>query len=328
MADPDDTAYSTRWDPQYLALMQRQREEAPPVNRYSLPFAQARELLVQERRRSRSDTPAMQAITDERIELPGRTVSLRYFQPAGAMPGALMLYLHGGGWCVGSNETHETILRHLAQASGMTVCGMEYALAPEAPFPTATQEVAAVTDLLLARLPPASGPRLVLAGDSAGANLALVEAMRRRNADASQLAAQIAGLVLFYGVFGPSMNMGSHLAYGSGAFGLSLAAQDRYLGTYLDGASPDWRVFPLMGSLAGLPPIHLQAAELDLLRDDSLDLHQAVLQARGRSALRVRTGVPHGYLSNANLFAGARDDLVAAGGFALGCLGGREAGQA
>lgn len=314
-----ETSYSTRWDPQYLALMQRQREEAP-VSRYGLPFAQARELLVQERRRSRSDTPAMRAITDEQIDRPGRPIALRHFQPEGALPEALILYLHGGGWCVGSNDTHETILRHLAHASSMTVCGMEYALAPEAPFPAALQEVAAVVDMLLARL-PATGPRLVLAGDSAGANLALVEAMRQRDIGAGRLASQVAGLILFYGVFGPGAGSGSRHAYGSGAYGLSLAAQDRYLAAYLAGARPDWRVFPLLGSCTGLPPVYIQAAELDLLRDDSLHLHQALLQAGGRSAWRMREGVPHGYLSQANQFTGAREDLMAAGGFARGCLG-------
>lgn len=313
------SAYATTWDPAYRALVERQRAQAPAVDRYQLPFVQARELLEQERRTTRSETPALQAITDEPIALPGRTVPLRFFRPAGAVPDALVLYLHGGGWCVGSNETHDTILRHLADASGITVCGMDYALAPEAPFPAATREVAAVVERLLGRLPPGTA-RLLLAGDSAGANLALVEAMRRRDATAAGHPSPIAGLILFYGLFGPHKDTGSHRAYGGGAFGLSAVAQERYLRTYLAGATPDWRVFPLTGSLERLPPVHLQAAELDLLRDDSTALHQALERVGARPALRVRTGVPHGYLSSANQFAGASEDLLAAGRFAAACL--------
>jgi acetyl esterase len=316
-----DTAYATDWDPEYRALADSQRAQVPAVNRYQLPFAQARKLLEQERRRTRSETPALARISDERIVLAGREVPLRFFRPTDAIPDALVLYLHGGGWCVGSNETHDTILRHLAQASGITVCGMDYALAPEHPFPAATREVAAVADHLLGRLPPGQA-RLLLAGDSAGANLALVEAMRRRDAAAAHTTSPIAGLILLYGIFGPNTGSGSHQAYGSGEFGLSTAAQDRYISAYLDGATPDWRVFPLTtGSFERLPPIHLQAAELDLLRDDSIALHHALKRVDAQPALRVRTGVPHGYLSSANQFAGAREDLLAAGHFSAECLG-------
>lgn len=316
---PDPLPASSGWDPVYRALMESQRAQAPAVNRYQLPFPQARELLEQERRRTRLATPALEGITDERIDLTGRAVPLRFFRPAGAVPDALILYLHGGGWCVGSNETHDTILRHLAQASGITVCGMDYALAPEHPFPAATLEVAAVTDVLRGRLPRGRA-RLLLAGDSAGANLALVEAMRQRDDRPSHAASQIAGLILFYGIFGPHKATGSHQAYGSGEFGLSTAAQERYIRAYLSGATPDWRVFPLVGSLERLPPVHVQAAELDLLRDDSIALHQALEHVGARPALRVRAGVPHGYLSSAHQFAGARDDLLAAGNFAMACL--------
>jgi acetyl esterase len=146
--------------------------------------------------------------------------------------------------------------------------------------------------------------------------------MRRRDAAAAHTTSPIAGLILLYGIFGPNTGSGSHQAYGSGEFGLSTAAQDRYISAYLDGATPDWRVFPLTtGSFERLPPIHLQAAELDLLRDDSIALHHALKRVDAQPALRVRTGVPHGYLSSANQFAGAREDLLAAGHFSAECLG-------
>lgn len=312
-------AYPRWWEPQMREAVERQRRLSPSSDRYELPFPQARALLLQERRRSQTGLPAMAAISDDVLPLAQRSVPLRLYRPSGASDAALILYLHGGGWCVGSSDTHDTILRHLAQASGVPVCAMDYALAPEHPFPCALLELQAVVDVMVARC-AATGARLFLAGDSAGANLVLVEAMRRRDSLGCGPAGQIAGLLLFYGVYGPAQPGGSHAAYGSGEYGLSIAAQERYVRAYLMGAQADWRVFPLMGDLQGLPPVHLLAAGLDLLLDDTLRLHEAIGAAGGRSLLRVCEGVPHGFLSFANQVSCARAELQEAGRFVRDAL--------
>jgi acetyl esterase len=252
----------------------------------------------------------MQAIEASALQVAGRQVGLRWYRAGPASAGAVpLVYLHGGGWCVGSNDTHDTVLRHLAAASAMPVCGVDYALAPEHPFPAALEDLRAVVDMLLAR-----HPRLVLAGDSAGANLVLVEAMRRRDAGAAE---GIAALLLFYGVYAPMGEGGSCAAYGDGEFGLSIAAQRRYLGAYLPRpAGEDPRVFPLLGRLDGLPPAYLLAAELDLLFDDSVRLHHAMAAAGSRSVLRVCRGMNHGFLNHANALPAAAAALREAGAFA------------
>ncbi|WP_143694848.1 alpha/beta hydrolase [Variovorax sp. JS1663] len=303
-------AYPRELDPQLAQLLEAQRVARGPVDRYAVPFEEGRRLLLEERRRGQTGLPAMEAIQESALVVQGRPVGLRWYRARAGAPQAVpLVYLHGGGWCVGANDTHDTVLRHLAAASGLPVCGVDYSLAPEHPFPAALDDVGAVVDALLAR-----HPRVILAGDSAGANLALVDAMRRRDAWAGQ---GIAALLLFYGVYAPMGPGGSVAAYGGGEFGLSTAAQRRYLDAYRPaGLDDDPRVFPLFGALDALPQAYLLAAELDLLFDDSVRLHHAMAAAGSRSVLRVCRGMNHGFLNHANALPAAAQALREAGAFA------------
>jgi acetyl esterase len=311
--------YPRAFDPRMAEILAQQRAAAAPVDRYALPFEQARELLLQERRKSQTGLPRMQAIDEAELQVAWRRVGLRWYRPPdAARDRAPIVYLHGGGWCVGSSETHDTLLRQLAAGAGMPVCSVDYSLAPEHPFPAALEDVAEVVDAVVAQ----HGP-VVLAGDSAGANLALVEAMRRR--DARPAAGGVAGLLLFYGVYGPLREGGSFDAYGGGEFGLSCAAQRRYLDAYLAQApNPlDPRVFPLRAEVGGLPPTLLLAAGLDLLLDDSVHLHHAMRAAGTPAMLSVVQGVPHGFLNLANALPLAAEALAHAGAFARSLAAGR-----
>lgn len=311
-------SYPRDLDPAMAAILQRQRaaalREGPAPDRYKVPFAQARTLLIEERRRSHTGMPAMRSIEEEALYVEGRPVGLRWYRPAANGSASAILYLHGGGWCVGSNDTHDTVMRHLAAASGMPVCGVEYSLAPEHPFPAALRDVRVVVDLLLQGM-RSRGARLVLAGDSAGANLALVEAMRRRDDGAAQ---DIAALLLFYGVYAPMRQGGSVAAYGNGDFGLSTQAQQRYVEAYVpQGTDPrDARVHPLLGRLDRLPPVWLLGAGLDMLLDDSVDLHHALQAAQVPAAFEICPGVPHGFLNYAGVLPAASACLERAARFA------------
>src|SRR5258708_12415216 len=100
---------------------------------------------------------------------------------------ATILYLHGGGYCIGSPKTHRALTSHLADAAGLAVFAANYRLAPEHPFPAALEDALACFQGLRA-----TGP-VIIAGDSAGAGLALATALAVRQ---QQIAAP-AGLVLF-----------------------------------------------------------------------------------------------------------------------------------
>ena len=292
--------YSQTLAPELERLLAAQRLGGPKIDRYALPFPQSRQALVDERRRTRGTPLAMHEVHDEVLVVGNRTVGLRWFlaneECRSRTP---LIYLHGGGWCVGSNETHDTVLRHLASATRMPVCGVDYALAPEHPFPAALDDVRAVTDMVLARNASSGLPRQVaMAGDSAGATLAIGEALRRRDAG---LGGDIAALVLFYGVFTTPRASGSFAAYGDGRFGLSLHAHARYLDAYLPpSVRDDPRAFPLHAKLTGMPPTYLLAAELDPLFDESVEMHRAMAAASSPAELAIAPGMPHGFLNQAN----------------------------
>ncbi len=244
----------------------------------------------------------MYRIEDEHITVHERLVRLRwYYASQESVQRTPIAYLHGGGWCVGSNVTHDTVLRHLARAAQVPVCGVEYSLAPEHPFPAAFEDVGAAVDFILqqrTRTDIQANAQVILAGDSAGANLALVEAMRRRDEDRIS---DVLALLLYYGSYAPCRNGGSFDAYGDGRFGLSKQAQERYFDAYLQKAPlGDWRAFPLMGRLHGLPYTYVLAAELDPLYDDSIDLHRALLESGVPSKLSIASAMPHGFLNQAN----------------------------
>ncbi|WP_354442703.1 alpha/beta hydrolase [Ottowia thiooxydans] len=287
-------------DTELTRLLEKQAEGVAKVDRYALPFPESRSLLEEARKRTHENRLPMHSVVDEDMFAHGRQIKLRWYYPsAGSAECTPVVYLHGGGWCVGSNVTHDTVLRHLARAAQAPVCGVEYSLAPEHPFPAALEDVRAVIDLLYRRW-RSLGMRggLILAGDSAGANLALVEAMRRRD---EGVVSELSALILYYGCYGPSRDGGSFQAYGDGRFGLSNQVQARYLEAYMPtSSSEDWRVFPIAGELGGLPPTYVLAAELDPLFDDSIELYHALKERGVPAELAVAHALPHGFLNQAN----------------------------
>jgi acetyl esterase len=204
------------------------------------------------------------------------------FTPVNPRPDAAIFWLHGGGWCVGSANNLDAVLRRIATLSDTTVYAMEYRLAPEHPFPAALDDVAALFGQPIAS-------RVVLGGDSAGANLALAFALTHRP--------KLIGLALAYPVTDCDLETDSYREFAEG-YGLLRAGMDLYFRCYA-AATPrtDPRISPLRAaSLKGLPPVHLQLAELDVLRDDGVRL-AARLQAEGVPVVtHVASGLLHGYL--------------------------------
>jgi len=300
--------------PQMQSVLDRLvRARSGLPSRYELPFEQAREHLLLEREPWLVDGPEC-AGRDRKVECEGRAVSMRIVMPPRMSPRRILVYLHGGGWCVGSSRTHDAIVRRLAGALGCEAWSIDYALAPESPYPQGLRDVVAAIRLAAAEHPQAD---LIVAGDSAGANLALDAALQMRDAGDDSIAA----LLLFYGVYtddcsGPSME-----AYGDGRFGLSIRAHRRYLDAYRGAATAqpgeegaqgadaaasepgrrgtDVPVFALspLASLAGLPPAWLTVAELDILRDQSHALATRLRLAHVPVEVDEVPGVIHGFLA-------------------------------
>ncbi|MGE0796671.1 MAG: alpha/beta hydrolase fold domain-containing protein [Lautropia sp.] len=309
-------------------------------DRYGLPFAESRLQLLRERRWWLEDGPAMARVSDRFITAGTRTVRLRCYQPPAPDPDRAgpIVYLHGGGWCVGSVDTHDAVIRHLARACRRAAIGIDYALAPEAPFPAALEDVDAALEHLAAE--GTLAPDWVLAGDSAGAHLALLAtlAARERPPAATGGWRLPSALLLFYGVYFPLRPTSSLQRFGGGDYGLSLAALQRYQSAFLGGLTPEQapgafvarerlQQAPASGpehgsgrtSLPPLPPAWLAAAGLDPLLDDSIELARALADAGSHHQLRVYPAVIHGFLSYTRMLGTARAAFEDAGAFLRDC---------
>ncbi len=221
--------------------------------------------------------------------------AIRVSQKQKARPGTI-LFLHGGGWVFGSSESHLGAAARLSELTGMAVVSVDYRLAPAHPFPAGLNDANWVWRWLKAgqKHMNLSGPWLV-AGDSAGANLALALTLDLRNAGEPLPDAAL----LFYGVFSPDHSTFSHKTFGSGAFGLSSDKMDWFWGHYVAGAkksrqSP--RAAPLLADLQGLPPLYLNAAGLDPLRDDAMAMTKRLGQVGVPHQFDLVPGVNHGFM--------------------------------
>jgi len=172
---------------------------------------------------------------------------------------AAIVYLHGGGYCVGSAATHRAATMALAQATRLPVFAADYRLAPEYRDPAARDDALAVYRTLAARQP------VVLAGDSAGGGLALATALAASK--------QPLALVLFSPWIELATRRPQTLPGEAALNGRWLAACARH---YLGDSAED---SPFDAELRGLPPTLIQAGADELLRDDAERLHSALAAA-------------------------------------------------
>ncbi len=229
-----------------------------------------------ERLRTACPTPsdATLAVRDERLPSFGG-LRLRFYEPIGAAPSATVLYLHGGGWALGSVDSCDAFCAALARQARVRVVSVDYRLAPEHPFPAAWHDTLAAVAHLRTH---GDGP-LVLAGDSAGGNLALAAASVCRPD----------GLLLFYPVVDATADgRPSWVRYGKG-YGLDAdlmeAFNEAYAPASLRRASPLLSPLRAAATLPRLPPTLLVAAECDILADQGKAFAEA-LRAKGHPLRR------------------------------------------
>ncbi len=270
-----------------------------------------------------NDPPvACDAVVDLEIPGPGGRLRARLYRPAGAPRDRVVLYAHGGGWTFGSLDTHDGVTRRLAAALSMAVLAVDYRLAPEHPHPAPMEDAAAAFSFLEAGGVgwPIHADRIVVAGDSAGAQTVLAALLARR---AAGLPAAAAGL-LFYGCLAPDFDTESHRLFGrDNRLLLSTDRMRWFWANHLGGAADPGLAAPLRADLAGLPPLFLDAADHDCLRDDTLRLAEALVAAGVPHRLRITEGVTHGYLRYAKRLPAATETLEAAAAFVEEIFGGR-----
>lgn len=226
----------------------------------------------------------------EQVNVPGGSIKLRIFAPT--MPArAVLVFLHGGGWVIGSPDAQDKRLEQWAQ-TGIAIIAPQYPLAPEFPFPAGLDVCEAAARWALEHCQTLFGTQIVaIGGESAGANLAASVALRLRREEKTPLAA----LALFYGLFDLSMTP-SQRRFGNppGMMGRSL------LGWFYDQYVPaerrkDPEVSPLYADLSGLPPALFIVGMRDPLLDDSLFMHARWLAAGNESQIWLAPGGVHAF---------------------------------
>jgi len=176
--------------------------------------------------------------------------------------GPVLMYIHGGGFTLGSPQTHAALAAHLARASGLVTVLPRYRLAPEHPYPAARADVIAAYDRLVAK----GRAPVALAGDSAGGNLALLLAQHLR--DHGQPLPR--AMVLIAPVVDLSGDIAARFAQAPGERLIPPQWARRIRAAYLAGQDGnDPTISPLAGDLGGLPPTLIQAGAEEVLAQDA-----------------------------------------------------------
>jgi acetyl esterase len=236
----------------------------------------------------------MQTVRD--VAVPPDNIPARLYRPV-AGPIAMVVYLHGGGWVIGSIQTHDRACRRLAAGSGLAVLSLGYRLAPEHPWPTAVDDALAALEWVASRPPELDPPppAVGIAGDSAGGALAALACLRARD-EAPQASPAVQALIYANTDLtnsGPSMRSKGH------GFGLEAADIDWFGAQWVPDPAMrrDPRVSPLYApDLAGLPAAIVIACEHDPLRDQG-EAYAARLRDAGVAlTARREQGMVHNFM--------------------------------
>jgi acetyl esterase len=239
--------------------------------------------------------PELARVEDVTIDTPARVVPGRLYVPAG-VPVAIILYVHGGGWTIGSVASSDHTVRKLAQTTSCYVVSIDYRLAPEHPFPAAVEDVMHALQWTAQQRNQIAGRPipLIVGGDSAGANLCTVASILARDANGPSIAAQI-------------------LIYPSTQGDIDAPALQEFEAPFLNRSEIEWffdqyipdhaqrsdpRFAPMeTKDLSGLPPAFILTAENDLLRREAENYGLRLTQAGVPVSMRCYLGTVHGFFN-------------------------------
>jgi acetyl esterase len=230
----------------------------------------------------------------------GATIRARLYQPSEpswAEPAPALVYYHGGGFTVGSVDTHDALCRMFARDGQCVVLSVDYRLAPEYKFPTAVNDAFDALHWLQANaaLYGVDAGRIAVGGDSAGGTLATVCAVLARDAGLPKLALQ---LLIYPGTTGYQQT-GSHARLADGYL-LTRDIIQWFFEQYVRDASDrdDWRFAPLDGTrgapaYGGLAPAWIATAQYDPLSDEGAAYAEKLRAAGNEVALKCYAGMIH-----------------------------------
>ena len=217
-------------------------------------------------------------------QVDGAELTLDVIVPQGQGPFPVLVYFHGGAWIWGSPASHRKLTCRLAEQGFLTL-SVDYRLAPENPFPAAFNDCIHAVHFAAKNAPRWEGDpdRLVLAGDSAGANLAAATAIELATTVGSP---RVCAVGLAYGVFDFA---------GFESDGVTRLLTEAYLGEQSRKLAKDPRVSPILKA-ARLPPAHIVVGSADPLVEDAQALRSALAKAGSVHELQVYEDMPHAFM--------------------------------
>ena len=245
---------------------------------------------------NRAAYPQGLSVEDLTIAGMSRSVTVRVYRPpaAEALPG--LLYMHGGGWVVGSHETHDSITAAIAAHTPTVVISVHYARAPEHPYPCAVEDCRAALEWVHANAASLGIDRdsIFTGGDSAGGNLATVLAWLYRHDEHIRLRGQ----VLIYPCVDTDFHRPSYLTEANAPF---MTAKEMIWFWQQYCPDPAARLEPMAvpmraGDYAGMPAALITVAEHDVLRDEGTEYAARLSEAGVSVSFRPGVGLIHGHL--------------------------------
>ena len=311
-----DTTRVPRPDSQMQAVLEQLARLAPrpletltPAEARRQPsFADAFKQVLLAQRRDTAATALVPGVTavDRTIAAPGvPPLPVRVYTPTGTGPFPVVVYYHGGGWVIATNDTYDATPRTLASLARAVVVSVEYRKGPENRFPAAHNDALAAYRWVTANAPAIAGDstRVALAGESAGGNLAVATAVAAQGAGLRRPA----HILAVYPIAQADTTTASYVE-NANARPLNRALIGYFARNYTRTPADllDPRISLIRASLSGLPAVTIVNAEIDPLRTDGELLEQALRSAGVSVERRVYAGVTHEFFGMGALVPDAR----------------------
>jgi acetyl esterase len=285
-------------DPQIAAVLALMEQlHAPALSEGTPEQARAGMRAMTIDLRDAASLAAVRSVEDSTLPGPVGDVAIRVYRPDADGPVPTVVFFHGGGFVIGDIDTHDDQARLLSRDVSAVVVSVGYRLAPEDKFPAGFEDCLAATTYVGNHIDDFGGDpsRLVVAGDSAGGNLAAAVAIACRDAGGPALAAQL----LLYPVVDFTVD-GAYPSRVENADGYFLTADDsawfhlQYVPDDFDGTDPRASVITVE-DLSGLPPAVIGTAEFDPLRDEGEAYAERLRDAGVEVVLHRFDGMIHGF---------------------------------
>ncbi|SDY03472.1 alpha/beta hydrolase [Halobellus clavatus] len=272
----------------------RSAADAPPL--HEIPISEAR-AMHQEMLTVAEPTIDLAAVEDRTIAGPDGEIDVRIYDPGGERPRSTILFFHGGGWVLGDIESYDETCRKVAEATDDVVVSVGYRLAPEHPFPAGLKDCYAALEWAHAAATDLGGDadRIVLAGDSAGGNLATATALLARDRDGPMPAYQ----VLIYPPTGEWAETES--AETNDGYFIERTEMEWFDACYYADEADRGNVYARprrAADLSGLPPATVVTAGFDPLRDDSVRYAERLADAGVPVTHHHYDEMTHGFFSH------------------------------